>query len=49
MATCHELLEEGMHKVVWSLTFMLLEVVSLINFQILQDVNRTAPDISETY
>jgi hypothetical protein len=58
MTTCYELLEEGMRKVVRSLTskslleyavFMPFEVASLINLQILQDITRTAPDISETY
>jgi hypothetical protein len=58
MTTCYELLEEGMRKIVRSLTskslleyavFIPFEVVSLINFQLLQDITRTAPDIIETY
>jgi len=58
MTTCYELLEEGMRKVVRSLTskslleytvFIPFEVASLVNFQILQDITRNAPDISETY
>lgn len=58
MTTCYELLEEGMCKVVRGLTskslleytvFIPFEVASLVNFQILQDITRNAPDISETY
>lgn len=58
MTACYELLEEGMRKVVCSLTnksllkyavFVPFEVVSLINFQLLQDLTQAVPDISETY
>jgi hypothetical protein len=58
MTTCYELLEEGMRKIVRSLTskslleyavFVPFEVASLINFQLLQDITRTSPDIIETY
>jgi hypothetical protein len=58
MTTCYEFLEEGMRKIVRSLTgkslleyavFVPFEVASLISFQLLQDITQTAPDIIETY
>jgi hypothetical protein len=58
IAACYELLEEGMRKVIRSLTnksllgyavFKPFEVASLINLQVLQDVTRTGLDISDTY
>jgi hypothetical protein len=58
MTTCYELLEEGMRKVVQTFThkslleysvFMPVDLASLIGFQLLQDLTRTFPDISETY
>jgi hypothetical protein len=58
MMICYELLEEGMRKVVQSFTnkslleytvFMPFDLASLISCQLLQDLTRTYPDISETY